>query len=313
MNPEIMPESSSRPGRKTKIKRVRTGCFTCRSRKKKCDEKKPSCAACVRNRLVCRWPRSTQRHAYREEYSEAECSPRTPACSIGESASIPTPPLIETLDTLPFPAVFPTDIANGPALHFPGEDEGLGSSSSSSLSSIGDFTLSLPDHIGSPILRLGETLQESRTVDQNSDGETISLELAEAPSLAPPILTVGLSFRGLSDIQGTTDNQRFELLGHYLTVTAHAMSNGTMSSNPFLSQLVPLAFSSNLILQLLLAQSAAHRAIRDQENTALAQTCYFQSVRLFRKTVDDYIRGVHDDPIPLMVGALIMCFTEVCC
>ncbi|KAL7954549.1 hypothetical protein V8C34DRAFT_294015 [Trichoderma compactum] len=36
--------------------RVRTGCFTCRSRKKKRDETKPACAGCKRNQLVCNWP-----------------------------------------------------------------------------------------------------------------------------------------------------------------------------------------------------------------------------------------------------------------
>lgn len=36
--------------------RVRTGCLTCRRRKKKCDEKKPVCSGCSRNKLACRWP-----------------------------------------------------------------------------------------------------------------------------------------------------------------------------------------------------------------------------------------------------------------
>lgn len=37
--------------------RAKTGCLTCRSRKKKCDEAKPCCAGCRRRDLDCIWPR----------------------------------------------------------------------------------------------------------------------------------------------------------------------------------------------------------------------------------------------------------------
>ena len=45
-------------GRDTKLKatRARTGCLTCRRRRKKCDERKPRCAGCLRNHLSCEWP-----------------------------------------------------------------------------------------------------------------------------------------------------------------------------------------------------------------------------------------------------------------
>lgn len=33
-----------------------TGCLTCRRRKKKCNERKPTCIGCVRNSLQCVWP-----------------------------------------------------------------------------------------------------------------------------------------------------------------------------------------------------------------------------------------------------------------
>lgn len=36
--------------------RTRTGCLTCRQRRKKCDEKKPQCSGCARNFLDCIWP-----------------------------------------------------------------------------------------------------------------------------------------------------------------------------------------------------------------------------------------------------------------
>ncbi|KPM41827.1 hypothetical protein AK830_g4719 [Neonectria ditissima] len=42
------------------IRRVQTGCLTCKKRKKKCDEAKPRCADCRRLCLDCAWPRARQ-------------------------------------------------------------------------------------------------------------------------------------------------------------------------------------------------------------------------------------------------------------
>lgn len=42
--------------KRRKHNRVRTGCFTCRKRKKKCDEHQPNCENCIRNKLKCQYP-----------------------------------------------------------------------------------------------------------------------------------------------------------------------------------------------------------------------------------------------------------------
>lgn len=36
-------------------KRTTTGCLTCRMRRKKCDERKPTCTGCKRNFIICKW------------------------------------------------------------------------------------------------------------------------------------------------------------------------------------------------------------------------------------------------------------------
>lgn len=36
--------------------RTKSGCFTCRARRKKCDERRPVCLGCERNTLACDWP-----------------------------------------------------------------------------------------------------------------------------------------------------------------------------------------------------------------------------------------------------------------
>lgn len=117
--------------------------------------------------------------------------------------------------------------------------------------------------------------------------------------------------RSLSMLPGH-DPECFQLLSHYLGTTADCMSNGSTPINPFLVQVVPLAFSSDLVLQLVLTQSAAHRAFRskrDVDDTAEGQ--YTKALRLFRKGVTEFIDGEESSPLLLTVGALIMCFTEV--
>lgn len=41
--------------------RVRTGCVPCKQRRKKCDERKPTCSGCDRNQLLCTWPDPNKR------------------------------------------------------------------------------------------------------------------------------------------------------------------------------------------------------------------------------------------------------------
>lgn len=104
----------------------------------------------------------------------------------------------------------------------------------------------------------------------------------------------------------------YQLLSHYLATTADCMANGSTPINPFLVQIVPLAFTSDLLLQLVLTQSAAHRAFRSQnESDEIAQSHYTKALRLFRREVTELIDGKETNPLMLTVGALVMCFTEV--
>lgn len=117
--------------------------------------------------------------------------------------------------------------------------------------------------------------------------------------------------RTLSMLPGY-DPESYGLLSHYLSNTADVMANGTTPINPFLVQIVPLAFTSDLLLQLVIAQSAAHRAFqRRDESDAVANSHYTKAIQLFRHGVNDFIEGKESNPLMLLVGALLMCFTEV--
>ncbi|KAL4903058.1 fungal-specific transcription factor domain-containing protein [Aspergillus multicolor] len=59
--------------------RSKTGCLTCRRRRKKCDEHKPRCYNCERNNLVCDGYQSLQRWAPRN--SQPRCRSPSPPCT----------------------------------------------------------------------------------------------------------------------------------------------------------------------------------------------------------------------------------------
>ena len=60
--------------------RTRTGCLTCRARRKKCDERRPKCLSCERNKLDCSFPLPKPRSPISRSRSPASpASPRTSA------------------------------------------------------------------------------------------------------------------------------------------------------------------------------------------------------------------------------------------
>jgi hypothetical protein len=88
------------------------------------------------------------------------------------------------------------------------------------------------------------------------------------------------------------------------------MGNGSTDVNPFISQIIPLSFSKPLILDLVLGQSAAHRAMGDASKLQVAQGYYSKSLGLLRGAIDEYVKGKEENPLWIVIGALIMCFTE---
>lgn len=118
--------------------------------------------------------------------------------------------------------------------------------------------------------------------------------------------------RSVSMFPGLTGGS-FDLLSHYLGITSLSMDNGSTEANPFTVLLIPLAFSSDLILHLILTQSAVHRVSRlAGETNDTASGYYTRSLQLFQKTITDYNQDQHPETINLTVSALIMCFIEVC-
>lgn len=102
------------------------------------------------------------------------------------------------------------------------------------------------------------------------------------------------------------------LLEYYLCRTAESMSNGFQPTNPFITQVIPAALCSDVILHLVLAQSAAHRAAQSgNAGNEVAIPLYSSSIKRFQNYIDKYVADPETDVLPLALGTLIMCYTEV--
>lgn len=256
-----------RQPRTTRIVRVRTGCWTCRRRKKKCDEVRPICGGCGRNDLSCSWPTSIPgRENEFPGFTEAERHE-----SVGQA--------IDELKGTQMPV--------SPASQQPSSSSPAGGRSAILWDGLGDG--------------LENVVMQEENLDHSSAIETVDNALMVG-NLLP---------RNLSMLPGYNADS-YQLLSHYLSTTADCMANGSTPINPFLVQIVPLAFTSDLLLQLVITQSAAHRAFRRRDETdAIAHSHYAKALQSFRRGVTEFIEGKESNPLMLLVGALVMCFTEV--
>lgn len=343
MNPPLRNrESRTRP-----IVRVRTGCLRCRARKKKCDERKPTCRACERNEFQCEWPTNVTQTIRRpsiriepREPNQHEVVHKDLDSGFGqEGRGIYSGPSYEqTAGGLDGAVLDGGFTSRSPILEHDDTLNFMPSPVPASLAS------------SHPSSRSSSSAHQSDYSHMHDDSSNNGLQ-----SESPPVQFTaedGTHFQGQNEEQGNNhsaagrdadmvilpweasddrDNMRqslllprtmsllpdyghdaFELLSHYIAKTAESMANGFSPSNPFLSQLIPLAFSSDIVFRLILSQSAAHRALLQQAQIdEFADRHYSKSVKLFRKRIDNHIGGKETNPLMLAVGALIMCFTEV--
>ncbi|EXL96021.1 hypothetical protein FOIG_11562 [Fusarium odoratissimum NRRL 54006] len=217
---------------KAKIRRVQTGCLTCKRRKKKCDERKPSCGDCRRLCLDCSWPTeraSRQRlNSWTNESwlsaeqvldlsSETSPSPNPSPGSVQSNVDLSIADLLCQMST-----AVPVDGADV------------------------DMTGTLPELSWDLTTDSGwlDILPETPPVAEDSPDSLPNTTLTlYTPSLVP-------------DMTSPHDKA---LLNHYSNIVASVLSrHPNTTSNPYLSYLVPMAVSNQLILHCVLALSATH-------------------------------------------------------
>ncbi|CAG8943091.1 unnamed protein product [Penicillium salamii] len=252
-----------------RIVRVRTGCWSCRRRKKKCDETRPICGGCQRNHLSCQWPDVSRRDSEQDEL------PRVAATEERR------PSVLESIEPFGEPS-----LAGSP------------------------LSQRAPSVVSNPHSEIGDPLEELMQETRARGVSTATPMTSTSDALIASISTADVLPRSLSMLPGY-DAESYQLLSHYLATTADCMANGSTPVNPFLVQIVPLAFSSDLLLQLVITQSAAHRAFRSRDDSdTIAHSHYSKALLHFRRGVTDFIDGKETNPLMLLVGALLMCFTE---
>ncbi|KAK1547525.1 hypothetical protein CPAR01_01492 [Colletotrichum paranaense] len=289
------------------IFRVRTGCLTCRGRKKKCDETKPCCRGCQRNGFDCQWPApATARSSHPapdRAASSSGAARQRPGTAAAAARSSKSPEANMAVASVPQSA-------------FPSEElPSISSSQPTSHATNGfqqdDILEPLAAH-ESPVdfaAALGSLCFPTAS-DVCHDGELLD------DSLLTPLRTLpipeGQVPRQLSFMPGITDSSSMDLLSHYLGVTTVSMANGSTPDNPFCVQLIPLAFGSDLVLQLLLTQSAVHRASKSVcSRDRVADQYYGRSIRLFQRSLSSFIGGQPlEQKLTMGIGALILCFIE---
>lgn len=210
-------------------KRTTTGCLTCRMRRKKCDEEKPTCTGCQRNFLICTWP---------------------PGSKAGDAVSL-TRHAGQKLFT----------VSNGSVDHVP-----IRSTASKSTAS-------------QPIIAF------------NAAASTLPHPLAFMPG--PRRESDGLLF------------------DHYLQITSMQIAGRVKPRNPFLSHLIPIAYTDAAVFQSLLALSGAQLCAKSSAYEHNARSHYAVTLRSVKHTLLDWRKADARALTGLLTATIMLCFYEV--
>lgn len=198
--------------------RVKTGCLTCRQRRKKCDERKPVCTGCTRNFLECDWPNHV---ADKDGTLKAKNSPLR-----GDSPHV-KPPTSETGRARTQHTVFVLNCGlRAPAKQKPAE----------------------------PLqTTIGENFGEHTTIDGVPDGSMAFWR--------------GITSSFMSDDRPVLlTRHSFLLLQHYMEDTACFLVPKVRTRNPFITHVLPLAYSDDLLMHAVMALSGTHLTYQQKDN-----------------------------------------------
>lgn len=318
------PDGNKNRTGKTSITRVRTGCFTCRKRRKKCDERRPICSNCQRTNVVCEgfpqqvfWEtRSAARRAVTVKSGSNTPAPTfhaspTPATGIPDGSvdfsqwTEPVPPLVS-------PSYYGPGI--GRLDDRPLEDDiGFIFDQQFSGASIGGVTgldQGTPfDYQGlsRDVVSTRRKTSRDRAVAHNAFYETfIPIEL--------PFLIAGVD---------TAIHQR--LFCHFTGVMSHLLTTFPCQSNPFNQVVVPMALGDQTIMNTLLCLAGSHLlkvqpTVLDAELVSERRRLHEYATRTQALRVEDLRRSAagsrplysvqHQESV--LATALLLCLFEIC-
>lgn len=136
--------------------------------------------------------------------------------------------------------------------------------------------------------------------------ERISSELRKGASLIIP--------RSMSSSlqQRLGDGASNRLLEHYTQITAAALPGRIIADNPYLTNILPLAFSDDKVLHSILALSGVHLAYKSVELEYESRSHYAAAIRGVKEGL---VKWKSMDPsalLALLTSMLSLCMCEVC-
>lgn len=244
--------------------RTKTGCLTCRRRRKKCDECKPGCGNCGRNGLACSWPDDVR-------------SPARPPCPPRRAGSSRNP------------------------IRLAQQDE--------SRDTILDHVSSKEQHTC-----VAEATPSSPSVDVISP---TSLAWSSAlPTHAVPVwpTAIGKSMSPMRAIDLTSTSAM--LLQHYFLETAPILSTKAGSFNHYLTSIIPVACSDDLMMHAVLSLSGLHLSAKNRSSHSVRLAALQHRGHVLSNLPESiwncYVQKNELQTIKVILILLMLCHTEVC-
>ncbi|RFU31581.1 hypothetical protein B7463_g4765, partial [Scytalidium lignicola] len=235
------------------VRRDRTGCDTCKKRKKKCDEAKPKCSDCRRLNLPCVRtirPPATATSPSETASDGSSALPMKIEPDLSQS-KISSPPNQTPLSGNIYPAAEEKSLAHRSQPIYQWLAARRPSEASSSAATDGQEPIDDTKREDEE----GNSSKTDVTVVGFRRGDTPDRQSNWLP-LDPMTIPYTLTLNPLDQL---TNRQDQHLFHHYIHVVSRSLSIASEDgNNPFLKMLMPLASASNAVMGALLALSAVH-------------------------------------------------------
>ncbi|PYI10565.1 C6 transcription factor [Aspergillus sclerotiicarbonarius CBS 121057] len=255
--------------RREGAKWTRSGCLTCKRRRKRCDETKPCCQSCTRLGLKC------------EGYGSMWAVPLDPSAHVFSQAKASKRRRISTPSS-------PTAYSHGTA-------EELWSSPSSPLSSNPSTAPTSPSE-----LEHTSIYSLSNEDSEDGDGQSTSSHVGRHDALTVASPMPSRFFSHLSQLET-------HYLQYHTELGSKLLANLESEDNPLRSLIIPRALSSPLVLKALCAVSATHFANRSRdklEAQTAATSYYVRTLSGLQSTLAKHSAGAFPDETILAVALL---------
>lgn len=247
--------------------RVKTGCLTCRQRRKKCDERKPICTGCTRNFLECDWPKLV---------TDKAGALKAKSAAPGEKGKHLKPPTSE-------PGLARTQ-----------------------------HTVFVVKRSRQASVEPKPTLPSKASLEDNVSEDPITGGVADGSLTLWRDLTA--SFMS-DDRPILLTRHSFHLLQHYLEDTACFLVPKVRTRNPFITHVLPLAYSDDLLMHAVMALSGIHLCYQQKDNidiqlaTRNHYSLLLKGLRL--AFVDESKQPCTERSLRLLVILVVLCHVEV--